>query len=92
MIQKRSWWQGPQYLQDDEHNWPENKLPQISEQAKQEVKRRYCDLNNQSDLTEKRDSEVSSNDSTMIVMDTFNQLWTWRLSLIGLDLQECIHG
>jgi len=37
---KRSWWQGPQYLQDDEHNWPENKLPQISEQAKQEVKRR----------------------------------------------------
>ena len=50
--------QGPQYLQDEEHNWPENKLPQISEQAKQEVRRRYCDLNNQSGLIEKETQKL----------------------------------
>ena len=54
LIEQTSWWQVPQYLQDEEHNWPENKLPRMSEQTKQEVKKRYCDLNNQSGLTEKR--------------------------------------
>jgi len=79
LIEQRSWWQGPQYLQDGEHNWPENKLPQTSEQAKQEVKRRYCDLNDQSGLTENRDSEDSSDDLMMVVLDTSSQSWTWRL-------------
>jgi len=80
LIEQKSWWQGPQYLQDEEHNWPENKLPQISEQAKQEVKRRYCELNNQLGLTDRRDLEVSSSDdSTMVVMDIPSQSWAWRL-------------
>ena len=79
-IEQRRWWQGPQYLQDEEHNWPENNLPQISEQAKRALIR-YCDLNNQSSLIEKRDLEVRSDDLTMVVIDTStgSQSWAWRL-------------
>jgi len=36
LIERRSWWEGPQYLHDEENKWPENKLNQ--DQARQEVK------------------------------------------------------
>jgi len=79
LIEQRSWWEGPQYLHEKGHHWPETKLLQVSEQAKQEVKRRYFDLSSQSGFTDRKDSEFDGEDSTMVMFDTSNQPWSWRL-------------
>ena len=48
--ERKSWWEGPHYLHDTEDNWPKNKLPPVSDEAKQEVKRAYFELNSQQDF------------------------------------------
>jgi len=85
---QRSWWEGPQYFHDGEKKWPENKLPQVSYQARQEVKRRYFE---QSSCAGTNDDGV---ESTMVVIDKSSQSGDLiqNVFLIGLDLQEYIHG
>ena len=41
LIEKNSWWEGPEYLRSSESEWPTNKIFKRSEQVKSEVKKRY---------------------------------------------------
>ena len=38
VIERKCWWQRPQYLHDTEEMWPQNKIPPISDQAVKELK------------------------------------------------------
>ena len=39
LIDKNSWWEGPNYLRDSEERWPRNKVINDIEQATNEVKK-----------------------------------------------------
>ena len=79
LIERKSWWEGPYYLHDTEDNWPKNKLPSVSDEAKQEVKRAYFELNSLPDFIDKIGSLFDAADTTMVTIDKSNQTWSWRL-------------
>ena len=76
LIERKSCWEGPHYLHDTKDNWPKNKLPPVSDEAKQEVKRAYCELNSQQDRIGSLSDGV---DTMMVAIDKSNQAWSWRL-------------
>ena len=42
LIEKKCWWEGPEYLQYSENKWPDNKVCKIAaEQTTKEVKKKY---------------------------------------------------
>ena len=91
-LMEKSLWEGPHYLHDIE-NWPKNKLPLVSDEAKQVVKRAYFELNNRPEFMDKIGSLFDGADTTMVTIDKSDQTRSWRLyPECFSDLQECIHG
>ena len=42
LVEKKSWWEGSEYLQNSESEWPANKVCKVaSEQNAREVKQKY---------------------------------------------------
>ena len=51
LIEKKCWWEGPEYLQYSESKWPDNKVCKIaSEQITKEVKKKYKYIEGPSNL------------------------------------------
>ena len=40
LVERKSWWEGPTYLQDVEERWPKRKMIEVSKQATNEIKRK----------------------------------------------------
>ena len=69
LIQRKSWWEGLHYLHDTEDNWSKNKVLPVSDEAKQEVKRAYFELNSQPDFLDRIGSLSDGADTTMVAID-----------------------
>ena len=73
LIERKSWWEGLHYLHDTKDNWPKKKLPPVSDEAKQEVKRVYFELNSQPEFMDGIGSWFDGADTTMVTIDKSNQ-------------------
>ena len=43
LVEKQSWWEGSKYLQETDEKWPKNIVPGASEQAQNEIKKKYLE-------------------------------------------------
>ena len=77
LIDKNSWWEGPNYLRDSEERWPRNKVINDTEQATKEIKKKYVKVNQLCENGTQALMDVQS--ITMVALDKSNHDLSWRL-------------
>ena len=80
LVDKESWWEGPNYLRDGEERWPKNKVNVVTdtESAIREVKRKYVKANQLPKTGTQVLMDIQG--MTMVVLDKSNGNLSWRLS------------
>ena len=78
LVKKESWWEGPKYLQDIEERWPKNTVPSASEQAKNEVKRKYLKIDQLCETSAQVLTDTQN--ATLIALENSSDKTSWLLN------------
>ena len=78
LVERKSWWEGPTYLQDIEERWPKRKMPEVSRQATNEIKRKYLISDPSCETTSQVQTDIQV--ATLIALENSNKDMLWRLN------------
>ena len=78
LVERKSWWEGPMYLQDIEERWPKCKMPEVSRQATNEIKRKYLKTDPSCETTAQVRTDIQV--ATLMALENSNNDMLWRLN------------